>query len=45
MACYGGFRFGEEEVFPNAEVLSVKPGLRNAGAVALALVFECTKLP
>jgi SAM-dependent methyltransferase len=40
-----GFRFGEEEVFPNAEVLSAKPGLRNAGGVALALVFECTKSP
>jgi SAM-dependent methyltransferase len=40
-----GFQFGEEEVFPNAAVLSVKPGLRSAGKVALALVFACTKSP
>ena len=40
-----GFQFEEEEVFPNPEVLNVKPGLRNAGGVALASVFECRDRP
>jgi SAM-dependent methyltransferase len=37
------FAFEEEEVFPTAEVLNVKSGLRKAGRVPLALVFRCRK--
>jgi SAM-dependent methyltransferase len=38
-----GFEFEEEDVFPTPEVLNVKSGLRKAGKIPLALVFECTK--
>jgi SAM-dependent methyltransferase len=38
-----GFEFEEEDVFATAEVLNVKSGLRKAGRVPLALVFECRR--
>lgn len=36
-----GFCFEEEEVYPTAEVVNIKIGLRHAGNVPLALVFKC----
>ena len=39
-----GFRFHSEEVFPTAEVLSAKPGLRQAGGMPLALLLDCEKI-
>jgi len=38
-----GFKYEEDDVFPTAEVLNAKPGLRNTGKVPLALVFRCEK--
>jgi len=38
-----GFLFEEEDVFPNEKVINMKPGLRQAGKVPLALVFTCRK--
>jgi ubiquinone/menaquinone biosynthesis C-methylase UbiE len=38
-----GFQFEEEAVFPTAEVLNLKSGLRNAQGLPLALVFRCMK--
>ncbi|MBN2496761.1 MAG: class I SAM-dependent methyltransferase [Deltaproteobacteria bacterium] len=38
-----GFDHKDFEVFPSEEVLREKPGLKKAGRVALALVFECRR--
>ena len=38
-----GFLFEEEDVFPNEKVINMKPGLRQAGKVPLALVLHCSK--
>jgi SAM-dependent methyltransferase len=38
-----GFQYEEEEVYPTPEVLNVKPGLRSAWKVPVALVYSCTK--
>ncbi len=38
-----GFEFEEEEVFPTAEVLNARSGLRKAGRAPLALIFKCMK--
>ena len=38
-----GFQFWSEEVWATPEVLGAKPGLRQAGKVPVALLFECAK--
>jgi len=38
-----GLQYEEEEGYPTPEVLSRKPGLRNAWKVPVALVYSCTK--
>lgn len=38
-----GFEYEEEDVYPTAEVLNRKAGLRNAGKVPIALVYTCKK--
>jgi SAM-dependent methyltransferase len=39
-----GFRFRSEVVYPTAQILSAKPGLRQAGNVPIALLLECEKV-
>jgi SAM-dependent methyltransferase len=38
-----GFQYEEEAVYPTAQVLNEKSGLRDVGRVPLALVFRCFK--
>lgn len=38
-----GFSYDERSIYPTAEVLNAKPGLRNAGDAPLALLFRCVK--
>ena len=38
-----GFTYESEDIFPSAEVLNKKPGLRKAGGVPVALLFNCRK--
>lgn len=38
-----GFQYVEEEIYPTAEVLNRKAGLRHAGRVPIALVYACKK--
>jgi SAM-dependent methyltransferase len=40
-----GFRVRSEPVHPTAQVLSAKPGLRQAGPVPIALLLDCEKVP
>ena len=39
-----GFQYEEEDVYPTAQVLKEKSGLRDVGRVPLALVFRCFKV-
>jgi hypothetical protein len=38
-----GFQYEEEVAYATSEVLSVKPGLRNAAKIPRALIFNCRK--
>jgi SAM-dependent methyltransferase len=38
-----GFRFRSQAVYPTAQILNAKPGLRQAGNVPIALFLECEK--
>jgi SAM-dependent methyltransferase len=38
-----GFRFHAEAVYPTAQILRAKPGLRQAGDVPIALLLDCEK--